>query len=156
MPGKANWTFADYSDELSVVGITTRTATAANFDTILTELDDLGAALNALSTGVLRRRHFTAQINEISGLLPSDPYAQRERKWLVAMVDANGNRVTMEIPCADLDDPTVLAAGTDFADLTHANWVDFIAAIGTDKYVHAASGEFITAVTGARLVGRNI
>lgn len=156
MAGKVSWTFQDFSDESSSTSLTTRTATAGNFDTILAELDDMGAALSVLSSGVLRRRHFTAQVNEISGLIPSDPYAQRERKWLVAMVDAVGNRVTMEIPCADLDDPTVLAAGTDLADLSHPDWVDFIAAIGNDKYIHSASGEFILAVTGARLVGRNI
>ncbi len=154
MAGEVTFVFRDFSDEASSSSLQSRQATAANFDAITGELDALQTAIIAMSTGELQRRLWNAQITEVSGALPSDPYAQRERKWLVNMVDTLGNRATMEIPCADLDDPTVLAAGTDQADMTHADWVAFALAVD-DIFQHRASGEVLT-VIGATLVGRNI
>ncbi len=154
MAGEVTYVFRDFSNEASSSSLQSRQATAANFDAITGELDTLQTAIIALSTGELQRRLWNAQITEISGALPTDPYAQRERKWLVRIVDAVGNKATMEIPCADLDDPTVLSAGTDEANMAHADWVAFAAAVD-DIFEHRSSGELLT-VLGATLVGRNI
>lgn len=154
MAGEVTYVFRDFSDEASSSSLQSRQATAANFDAITAELDTLQAAIINMSTAQLQRRLWNAQITEVSGALPSDPYAQRERKWMVRMVDTSGNRATMEIPAADLDDPTVLAAGTDEANMAHADWVAFAAAVDT-IFEHRASGLALT-VLGATLVGRNI
>ncbi len=154
MPGEVVYIFRDFSDEASSSSLQARTATSGNFDAIGAELTTLQTAIDAMSTAVLQRRIWNAQISEISGALPGDPYAQRERKWLVKLVDALGNPASMEIPAADLDDPTVLAAGTDQANMSHADWVAFAAAID-DIFEHRATGELLTVVS-ATLVGRNI
>ncbi len=154
MAGEVTYVFRDFSDEASSSSLQSRQATAANFDAITGELDTLQTAIVDLSTGVLQRRLWNAQITEVASTLPTDPYAQRERKWLVKLVDTAGNPATMEIPCADLDDPTILAAGTDQANMAHADWVAFAAAIDT-IFQHRSSGLALTVVS-AVLVGRNI
>lgn len=154
MAGDATYVFRDYSDEASSSSLQSRAATGANYDTIETELDTLQTAIVALSTAQLQRRIWNTQVVEVSSALPTDPYAQRERKWLVSMADASGNRATLEIPAADLDDATVLQAGTDQADMTHADWVAFAAAVD-GIFEHRASGATLTVIS-ATLVGRNI
>lgn len=154
MAGDVTFVFNDFSDEKSSSSLQARDATAANYDTIITELGTLQTAIVAMSTADLHRRIYNAQVVEVAETTPADPYAQRERKWLVSMADASGNRATLEIPAADLDDATVLQAGTDKANMAHADWVAFAAAVD-GIFEHRASGLTLT-VIDAILVGRNI
>ena len=154
MAGEVKFSIRDQSDETSTTGLQTRQATNANFDTIVLECDALQTALDSLTLGVISRRRFTAQVNDISGALPASPWAQRELKWLVEMVDTVGERATMEIPAADLSDGSILVSGTDQADMSHAAWVAFKAAVD-GIFEHRATGNTLTVIS-ARLVGRNL
>jgi len=83
--------------------------------------------------------------------LPANQFAQRETKWLVSARDNTlGLPVTFEIPTADA---TLLASGSDMADMTNANVIAFVGAVealAESRYGNAYTVETI------RLVGRNL
>lgn len=144
--------FTDYSDEKSTVTVNGVALTAANFDAQATESAALAVAIGALSIGSLTQRTY-AQVVLDDPDIPTNPFAQRELKWLISYQgDTSGKKYSMEIPCANLTG--TLVPGSDLADLTDTLWTNFITAF--EAYARAPDN--ITenvSVISARVVGRN-
>lgn len=146
-------TYIDESKELSTIDFAIREMTAASMATLLPELATLGSAIDALTGGTLRKSQAMQDSSAFSGAAPTDPSAQRERKWRVDFQDTvTGRYGKVEIPIA-LVDITTKIAGTDQADLTDTKWTDFIAAFETTA--RSVEGNTVN-VVGATLVGRNL
>lgn len=148
--GKMNLTIVDHDGETSSVGVLTPDLTAGNFAATVAEMDALQDAIEAVIIGTPRGRTIVAVTEEIAGVLPNNGFAQRETKWLVQGVDANGQARTLEIPTANLD---LLSAGTGNLDVS--------AGVGL-ALKNALDGIWVTstgaAVTVASIihVGRNL
>jgi len=143
----------DYSNEKSTTVLNTTVLTAGNFAAQQTLAAALAAAIEDLSIGEL-----TKQINSVPVLdtpaIPTNPYAQREMKWLVQYQgDVSGKLFSSEIAAPDITDNVV--PNTDTADITSTDWAAFVTAF--EAYVKSPDDvtETVT-VIGARLVGRNI
>lgn len=143
----------DYSGEVTTLSVNDVTLTAANFDAQIAAWTALRDAIEDLTIGQIA--HYSiAQYVPVSALNATNPFAQRESKWLVNYVgDVSGKKYSMEIGTADLGG-THLIEGTDNADLSDADWQAFITAF--EAFVKAPDdiSEAVT-VTGARFVGRS-
>jgi len=150
---KATLTFLDASNETSPVSVTSTVLTAANFDAQVSAFTAFRSAVEALSLGTAQKWAL-AQSTDGSETLPTNPYAQRELKWLVTYTgNTSGKKFQIEIPAPDLTDNRV--PGTDIADPTSADWVAFISAFEAFAKSPDNPTEAVTFV-GARMVGRNI
>jgi len=143
----------DYSNEKSTTTLNTTVLTAGNFAAQQTLAAALAAAIEDLTIGEL-----TKQINSVPLLdtpaIPTNPYAQREMKWLVSYQgDVSGKLFSSEIAAPDITDNVV--PNTDTADITSTDWAAFVTAF--EAYVKSPDDvtETVT-VIGARLAGRNI
>lgn len=147
------FTLLDHSNEKSNVGMFSTTLTAANFDAEETLFAAVQAAILNLTTGTLNKTQ-RALVVDGSSTPPTDPYSQRELKWLVTYTgDVSGKSFQIEIPTPDLVDN--LVAGSDLADLSSTDWAAFITAFEAFAASPDDDTESVTVVT-ARLVGRNI
>jgi hypothetical protein len=146
-------TFNDYSNEKSAVTYHAAELTAANFDAEATEAGALSVATNALSIGSLVKRTISQMEIDNPGT-PTNPYAQRELKWLVSYRgDTSGKLFQVEIPCANVTDN--LVPNTDIADITSTSWENYITAF--EAYARSPDDPTETVTfEGARLVGRNL
>lgn len=149
----ATFQFTDYSNEKSTVTVNSLALSAANFDARETLRVALSSALNNLSIGVLSRQAVN-DIRDDSPGIPTNPFAQREMKWLVSYVGATSGKVfQMEIPAPSLTDN--LQPNSDEADLTSTDWAAFVTAFEAYAIAPDTTSEAVT-VLSARLVGRNI
>jgi len=147
------FTITDYSDENSSFGVTSITANAGNLAAQQTQAADLAAAVDDLTIGELVKQQMGLVILDTPAI-PTNPYAQRELKWLVRYVgDASGKVFRTEIAAPDVTDNVVV--NSDIADLTSADWVAFVTAF--EAFVRSPdNGTETVTVLGASLVGRNI
>jgi len=103
MAGEYNLTIADYGGERSNVAIRGIDLTAANFAAQEAMVAGILSGINGVIIGEVQATSFVALRASVSSDLPTDPFAQRENKWLVEAVDTvNGRPVRIEIPTADL------------------------------------------------------
>lgn len=101
--GKLNLTFLDESLENSNVGVYIQDYTAATFTALDAQIDTLRDAIAAVSIASLQKEQRVLTEVQTGDAAPTDPYAQRETKWLVVARDTvNGRVVSFEIPAADL------------------------------------------------------
>lgn len=151
MPGY--YGFIDYSLERSGFGVNSVLLTAGNIVAQSAAAAALAAAVEDLSIATLVKQTITNEIVD-GGTPPTNPYAQRELKWLVTyQAVAGGKYYTVEIPAPDLTDNIV--PGSDQADLTSDDWQAFITAfVGFARSPDDPADSVI--VVSARLVGRNI
>lgn len=146
-------TYIDFSMEKSTIDFRIREMTAATIAAVLTELATLGTAIGALSSGVLVKSQAIQDSSSFNSAPPTDPNAQRERKWLVRYQDLTNFKFgQVEIPVAEVT-ATLLQAQSDKADLTATAWTDFIAAFETTA--RSVDGNIVNVVE-AILVGRNL
>lgn len=154
MPTRNTFSFIDFSNEPSSFGVTSVDLTAANFDAQATAFASLQSAVDNLSIATLRSHQRSITPDTPNNVLPTDPYAQREIKWLVSYTgDTSGKEFQIEIPAPDLTDNLVPA--TDFADITSTDWAAFVTAFEAFARSPDDDTETVTVVS-ARLVGRNI
>jgi len=140
----------DYSEETSTTTYEGIDLTAGNFTAQNGLMDDLIAAQQAIQVGLIYQDRRVAVVNQISGVIGS-PYAQRELKWLVGLTDSvTGLKHSLEVPAPAL---SFLVPGSDLADLTATEFVDYIAAL--EAYVRIL-GTNAGNVNTVRLVGRNL
>lgn len=124
---RATMALRDYSNEITTTTVNGVALTSANFDAQVTAWTALRAAIQGLTLGVASQQSLSNFV-PLSGATPSDPFAQREVKWLVNYHDTTTNKkYQTEIGTADLGDDH-LVPGTDMADLSNADWVAFITA----------------------------
>lgn len=151
---RANIQFVDASNEKSTAGVTSTALTSANFDAQQTAFSALRTAMQALSLGDISQYSIATLVNP-AFTVPTNPFAQRELKWLVTYTgDTSGKTFQIEIPAADLGNDHLIP-GTDQADTTDADWTAFITAFEAFAKSPDDATEAVTFVN-ARLVGRNI
>lgn len=143
----------DYSNEKSSFALTSITANAANLAAQQTAAAALAGAIDALTIGELTRQSMSLVILDTPAI-PTNPYAQRELKWLVQYIgDASGKIFQTEIGAPDLTDNTVLNG--DIADLASTDWAAFVTAF--ESFVRSPdNGTETVTVLKAEVVGRNI
>jgi len=148
--GKWNYGIVDHDGETSGIGVTMVNLTAGNFAAQAALLATLKTAVDALIIGTPRSESLIAVTDEIAGVLPADPFAQRETKWLVTGVDGLGLTCTLEIPTANL---ALLGGGSGTLDISAGAGLAFANALSAVWMSRAGS-----AVTVSRVihVGRNI
>jgi len=149
--GKYNLSFIDHDSEASGFGIATVNLTAGNFAAQTALLTTLRNAVEAVSLGTPRLETIVAVTDEIPGVAPADPFAQRETKWLVSGIDGAGFKSTIEIPCADL---ALLAGNTGNMDITAGAGLALVNALNA-VWMSPRSGTAVTVDTITH-VGRNI
>lgn len=154
MPALSIFTFLDFSNEKSTFSVFNDAITAVSLPGFLTQFGALRTALEGVTLGVVQQEQWVGDRTVISNTPPTDPFAQRELKWLVGYTNpASGKLFTVEVPTAD---PTGrLVAGTDLADLNEAAMAAFVTAFENlvsppDDQAGAVNVEYV------RLVGRNI
>lgn len=166
MAGYANLTLRDESNETSTVSFTLGNITAVSIAGTLAAWGPFRDALAALSLGEVAKEQMTVFNTVLSNDLPSDPYAQRELKWLVqyedsqAFFDAPVNAIpnegylrrhTFAIPIANLYADRKVP-NEDKANFDSDFWIDFKAA--AEGLLRSPSGGTIT-ILSAELVGRD-
>jgi hypothetical protein len=143
----------DYSNEKSSFGVTSITANAGNLAAQQTEAAALAGAVDDLTIGELTKQAMNLVILDTPAI-PTNPFAQRELKWLVRYIgDSSGKIFSVEIAAPDITDNVVV--NTDVADLASTDWAAFVTAF--EAYVRSPdNGTETVTVLDARLVGRNI
>lgn len=153
MPTQNGFQITDYSNEKSSFAVTSITVNAGNLAAQQTEAAALAAAIDALTIGELTKQTMNLVILDTPAI-PTDPYAQRELKWLVTYVgDASGKSFNVEIAAPDLTGNTVV--NSDVANLASTDWAAFVTAF--EAYVRSPdNGTETVTVIKAENVGRNI
>jgi len=143
----------DYSNEKSSFGVTSVTANAGNLAAQQTLAAALVGAVEDLTIGEVTKQQMALVILDAPAI-PTNPYAQREMKWLVQYQgDASGKLFSVEIAAPDITDN--VAPNTDVADLASTDWAAFVTAF--EAYVRSPdNGTETVTVIKATLVGRNI
>jgi len=143
----------DYSNEKSSFDVTSITANAGNLAAQQTAAAALATAVEALTIGELTKQYMTLKIVDTPAI-PTNPYAQREMKWLAYYTgDSSGKTFTIEIAAPDITDNVV--ENTDVADLSSTDWVAFKTAF--EAYARSPeNGTETVTLRKAKLVGRNI
>jgi len=105
------FSFSDYDGEPSNVTINTVEITAANLDAQATLLSTLRTAINAIILGGVSQLVIRDTVWD-TAVPATDPFAQREIKWVIIAEDTAGNKFkSNEIPMANLD---LLANGSKY------------------------------------------
>jgi len=153
MPTQNLIQITDYSNEKSSFGVTSITANAGNLAAQQTEYAALFTAVEDLTIGEATKQIMSLAIYDTPAI-PTNPYAQRELKWLVQYQgDSSGKLFSIEIAAPDVTDNVVV--NSDQADLSSADWAAFVTAF--EDYARSPdNGTETVTVIGARLVGRNI
>lgn len=143
----------DYSNEKSSFGVTSVTVNAGNIVAQQAAAATLVGAVDDLTIGAITKQGMNLVILDAPAL-PTDPYAQRELKWLVSYQGAvSGKIFQLEIPAPDITDNVV--PNSDVADLTSTDWDNFITAF--EAFAKSPdNGTEAVAVIKAVLVGRNL
>lgn len=87
MPGFGSFTISDYNGEVSTTSFTTGNITAVSLPGALTDFNNLRAAIEGITLGVVKQESLKVFDTRVSNALPGDKNAQRERKWLVVYED---------------------------------------------------------------------
>lgn len=97
------FSFEDYDGEDSNVKINTVEITAANLDAQQTLLTTLRTAMNGILLGTVNKS-VVSDIGWDTYTQTTEPFAQREIKWVIIVEDTAGNRFrSNELPMADLN-----------------------------------------------------
>jgi hypothetical protein len=87
MTDVASITLRDYSKEDAQIDFPVATITAANLDDIRAQVVDFITAMQDTLTGTVVRRRSILHTVPGTGLVPTDPEAQRETRWTIGYVD---------------------------------------------------------------------
>lgn len=151
MPSSTNFRIVDTSGENSSFRVAGADVSSANYDAQQTQVIALSDAIEGLIIGQLAERRFTSSVAFPDTVAPSDPYAQRELKWLITYSDdVTGDLQQIEVATPDL---SLLVPGSDVLDLASTEGAAFVTAFET--FARSKDGNAVT-VVGGRLVGRNI
>jgi len=150
MTSKLSLTFVDYAGKTSDCGIHFPDLNAGNITAQMGLMDGLRDAIEGVSIGNLQTDSRLASETKFAVSNPSDPYANRQIKYMVRCVEANGNPAGFEIPCADLQ---FLSPNSDNLDTTTPEGTALVSAINAGALSN--DGEAMTFVD-AVVVGRSL
>lgn len=146
-----SFTWRDYNGESAVEHLFINTLTAGNIVAQTTAINTLANALAAVTLGNMAAQSITLSRTPIDATLPTDPFAQRETKWLLRYHSVSAlKKFVSEVPNADL---ALLAANSDMADMVGAEF----AALKTiwEQIVRDPDDNELTILDSAQHVGRN-
>jgi len=104
--------FRDYDKEVSRVRMSVIQLASGNFTAWTAALDALQTGIAGISIGVAASEVRTASAANLDQSIPTDPFAQRETKWIVRYEDTVTHEIYRnEIPCADL---ALLSGNSEF------------------------------------------
>lgn len=157
----SSFTLLDYSNEKSNVRLYNGAITSVNIAAFLTEFGQMRDAIDLITSGTIHKEAWIGDETLLSNTLPTNPFSQRELKWLVQYRDTTSNNLyTITLPTADPSgvdgggDPR-LVPGTDLANTANADIAAFITRFNSFARSPEAD-DHLVAVTEIRLVGRNI
>jgi hypothetical protein len=147
---RGSFTYRDFSEEDTTFSIHFGPITALTIAAFLTQFGAFRTATNAILKGTLQKDEWTGDATRYSAAAPTDPDAQRERKFLVFYEGTTSfSQYNFEMGTADLTLTDVLIPGTDEVDLTQteiAAWVTAFEALGKTPYQEAVNVTEIQAV----------
>lgn len=153
--GKITIRYNDYDGERSTAQATVAALTAANLDAQEAAFLSFRDALAAITLGVrVGYSHIKDEQTVAPDTKASDPFAQREAKWLVRYTDGVASPPTnhrMEIPCPDLQYLDTNNRG--FADLTDPAVASFVSAF--EAFILSPAGNAVT-VDSIQHIGANL
>jgi len=142
----------DYGNEASNVGLWVTTLTAGNIVAQTTLINGLVTALNGVTLGNQQQQTIKLSTSPLVGGLPTDPFAQRESKWLVRYHAATSlKKFTAEIPCADL---ALLTPNSEMADMSGTEFANLKTA--WELIVRDPDDNELTILDSAQFVGRKL
>jgi len=149
----SNITITDYSQETTSFGVNSAVLTAGNIVAQTAAAIALSDATQNIILGHLSKQTLV-NVTVDDPSVPTDPFAQRELKWLVTyQAVTSGKKFQIEIGTPDLTDN--LVGNSDVADLSSTAWDAWITAfVGFAKSPDDVTDSVI--VLSAKLVGRNI
>lgn len=174
MPNSGGYfTYQDFDREPSTFSFRTGAITVPSLPGFLTQFGALRTATNAIVLGTAKEEGWIGDRTPLSNTPPTDPNAQRERKWLVQFEDTTQffdaplnaipnegyhKNFTVEIPTAKVTgygggSDSALIVNTDDADLAHPQIAAFITAF--EAIARTPYGGTVN-VTRIRVVGRNL
>lgn len=135
---RVNLTYLDFLGKTAQVGFHVTQLVAGNFTAEMGLIDDLVSAIDGVSLLNLQKDQRLASEDKFAVSNPSDTAALKGLRWLVRMVDSNGNAVTVQIPGAD---NTLMGTG-GFLDITAGVGLALKSAI--EAVVKSNDGEAVT------------
>jgi len=148
-----SFSYLDHSVERSSMSFHFGEITAASIPGFLTEFGAFRDATNAITIGTLVSDTWVGDHTKYSNVPPTDPNAQRERKWMVTYEDSTSLALyRIEIPCANHDLTGVFAGQSDEVDLTQTEIAAWITAF--EQLCRSPEGNNVNVVS-IRTVGRN-
>jgi len=116
--------FRDYDKEISTFRVNSALLTAGNIVAQTSAASALLTALAGITIGIIAKNTLTAYDTTLSNVIPTNPIAQRESKWLVRSEDNVTHKIFRnEIPTADL---TLLTGNQEYiTDFTPTALADF-------------------------------
>jgi len=127
----ATFSFLDHSAEKSSLSVYLPDITPANFDDMVSDIDGLRLAIDGItlcSMGAVAE--LVSESHTDVATLPTDPYAQRERRAIFSCVDSvSGRHFSIGVPAPDLGDMAI--SGTDAINLANVEVAAYITALGT-------------------------
>jgi len=149
-----SFTFLDFSEEKSSMSFHFGPITALTIAAFLTQFAALRTATEAIALGELSDDMWVGDSTNYAAAAPTDPNAQRERKWLVQYEGTTSHTLySTTIPTANLAGTDFLLPGTDEADLTTTEIAAFVTAF--EAFAIGPGGN-AAVVDDILLVGRNI
>lgn len=153
MPGFYSRSLKDYDGETTTFRTSVTELNAGNIAAQITLQATLGSAINDMVLGTLQKINY-GNVVDNGAAPPSDPFAQREMKWLIRYVDdVTGKRYQCELGTANLArlDPN----NRDRAYIGDGAEVDaFVAAF--EAYVVAPDTGNAVSIESIVPVGRNL
>lgn len=142
---------ADFDDEKSQFQMYLPNVISANYDTVVTAINTIQAAIDAVLLEATSRRVFKAE-DVPYGAPSAVAQAQREAKWRVIYTDntdpiGNGS---FEMPCPDL---SLLVAGTGAMNIAAGAGATLVAALEADLLSRLGNNITVSKIVH---VGRNI
>lgn len=148
---RVTFTRRDQSHEATRTMFNIVDMTAANFDTVIADIDTLGSALDGLAQAAERSRAVTASTHIVGAAAAGD----REAKWLIRLQDAvNGKLFSYELGTADPSVAVLNVGGRTIVDPTAAEWAALAGALATGT-VKSPYGNAMQLIEIEK-VGRNI
>lgn len=153
------FTLTDATNEKSTVTMYANEITAISLPGLLTDIQDMRAAIAGITLGVIQRETWGEQ-TILSNAVPTDNAAQRENKLLVQYQGVTTEKpYTLTIPTIDFDVLVFLPGAGDAVAFEAANGAsaaiqEFVAQFEAHWKAPDDEAEAVV-VTGMRYVGRN-
>lgn len=156
MSHHSSWQLLDKTGEKASVKVHHGALTAVNLPGFLTDFGTMKTAIDNITMGTLSKEKIVMDDTNLSQVLPTSNFAQRENRLLVVYSGNTSNKkYTLTIPTADLGVVTFVPGGGDAIDLTTTEIAAFKTAFEAFARTPDDDTETVTIVE-MRAIGRNV